>query len=533
MDKFWKQAQLFWQTRDNRQRGWLVGGAAATVALLVLLTHLVLTPEMKPVMSGMEPADAQALSTALAAKGIHAQLSTDGKGVLVPADKLDAARLEAVSSSAAPHSGRMGFEIFDKVSWGQTEFDEKVNYQRALEGELERTIMTMGAVKSARVHLVMAADSVFLDQAHGAKASITVQLKSGATLTHEEISAIQRLVAGAVDQLKPADVAIIDADSNKSLGTGADGDGDNGEMEKRLEGRVLATLTPVLGADHVRASVNIEYEPGTTEQSSEEYDPKVSVPLSVQRSDEETGAGAGASGVPGTTSNIPDAKGNLPNLPPGTAGAGTESLKNENSTFGVNKVVSHSLEPAGRLKRITAALLVDDATVRRPLPKGKFEETRVKRSPEELKQIEDLASAALGLDKTRGDSLTVEDMSFAAPPASDLPTPTMLDKARKGLNDFSDVLRYGFLLTLFALAYLLVLRPMQKRALAALPAPALAEVPTLPVLPKIAALPIQPVDEDEQLARANGLKDQLSQLVKAQPQHSVETVQAWLRGEEV
>ena len=141
------------------------------------------------------------------------ETSADGKTISVPADKLDAARLQT-ASQGAPHSGRMGFELFDKMSWGQTEFDEKVTYQRALEGELERTIQTLGDVESARVHLVMATDSVFLDRQRGAKASVILKLNRN-SLSKESVAAISRLVSGAVDELKPEDVSIVDADSDR------------------------------------------------------------------------------------------------------------------------------------------------------------------------------------------------------------------------------------------------------------------------------------------------------------------------------
>src|ERR1700761_9815521 len=206
------QAKQFWASRTRNQRMVLGGGAAVTIAMIAFFGNLMTAPTYQPLVSGLEPADAQTLSADLTAKKIPFQLSPDGKSISVPADQIDAARLD-VASNQSTHSGRLGFEIFDKVSWGQTEFDEKVNYQRALEGELERTIMTLGNVKSVRVHLVMPTDSVFIDRERAAKASVTLHLKSGA-LTRAEVSEISRLVAAAVDELKPADVAIIDADSN-------------------------------------------------------------------------------------------------------------------------------------------------------------------------------------------------------------------------------------------------------------------------------------------------------------------------------
>ncbi|MGH9550587.1 MAG: flagellar basal-body MS-ring/collar protein FliF, partial [Terriglobales bacterium] len=163
---------------DTKQLILLMGGAAVVVGVIFFFGHLIVTPDYKPLMTGMEPADAQALASRLADKSIAYEISTDGKTVSVPGDKLDSSRLE-VASDGMPHSGRLGFELFDKLNWGQTEFDEKVNYQRALEGELERTIQTLRDVESVRVHLVMPTDSVFLDREREAKASVILRLRSG------------------------------------------------------------------------------------------------------------------------------------------------------------------------------------------------------------------------------------------------------------------------------------------------------------------------------------------------------------------
>jgi flagellar M-ring protein FliF len=160
------QAKQFWASRTSSQKGLLLAGAGATVLLIALFARLIGTPDFKPLYTGLEPADAQALTAQLDAQGIDHEASADGKTISVPTDKLAAARLQT-ASQGAPHSGRMGFELFDKMSWGQTEFDEKVTYQRALEGELEKTIQTLDDVESARVHLVMPTDSVFMDSKRG------------------------------------------------------------------------------------------------------------------------------------------------------------------------------------------------------------------------------------------------------------------------------------------------------------------------------------------------------------------------------
>jgi flagellar M-ring protein FliF len=527
------RVKLFWADRSPQQRIYLGLGLALTLGVAAFFVKMMSTPEYKPLMSGLESADAQAIAAQLAAKKIPYLVSPDGTSITVPADQVDAARLE-VASHDSPHSGRIGFEIFDKVSWGQTEFDEKVNYQRALEGELERTIQTMSNVKSARVHLVMATDSVFMDRERGAKASVTLRLRGG-SLSRAEISEISRLVAGAVDELKPADVVIIDADSNKSVGLGG-GPTDPGEgIEQELTRRLISTLAPVLGTDRMRASVNVEYETGSSEESQEKYDPAVSVTLNMQRSEDLTGPGAGVGGVPGTSSNVaaakpvpPPAAGAPATVPPPTiAKEPSQTSKTESATYGVNRTTRHVIEPAGSIRRVTAAVLLDDA-VERKQEKGKWVEIHRKRNPEELKTISELAQAAIGFNSARGDVISVQNLSFDHPAAEEIPPVSFVDKARKGINDYSSIIRYAGLLVLFLLVYLLMLRPIQKLALAA-PNPQLAASRAL-VAGDAEAVAIGETAANLAL-RSQVLRKQLAEFVKAEPESSTNAVRAWLREE--
>src|SRR5208337_591654 len=194
--KAMQQVNRLWQEMSAKQRYLVAGGGALTVIVLILFVRQIASPTYKVLFSGLSPTDSQSIAAQLAAKNIPHQIDPAGTAISVPADQLDAARLE-VASQGMPHSGRMGFELFDKVAWGQTEFDEKVNYQRAMEGELERTIQTLHDVESARVHLVMPTDSVFIDRERAAKASVILRLRRG-TLSEETEMAISRLVSGAV-----------------------------------------------------------------------------------------------------------------------------------------------------------------------------------------------------------------------------------------------------------------------------------------------------------------------------------------------
>jgi flagellar M-ring protein FliF len=515
------RAKLYWAGLNPQQRLYHGIGLAVTLAAVVFFAKMIGSPNYKPLTTGMEPADAQTVAAQLEAKKIPYLVSPDGTSISVPADQIDAARLE-VASHDSPHSGRTGFEIFDKVSWGQTEFDEKVNYQRALEGELERTIQTMSSVKSARVHLVMATDSVFVDRERGAKASVTLRLRHG-SLSRDDISAISRLVAGAVDELKPTDVVIVDADSNKSLGqSGGSPDGSDG-IEQELTRRLISTLAPVVGADRIHASVNVEYETGSSEESQEKYDPTVSATLTMQHSEEGTGPGAAIGGVPGATSNVPSAK---TSVPKDAKDLGQYS-KTDNNSYGVNRTTRHVIEPAGSIRRVTAAVLLDDA-IERKQENGKWIESHHKRQPEELQRISEIAQAAIGFNSTRGDVISVQNLTFDHVEAEDLPPVTLLEQTRKGLNDYSSEVRYAALLVLFLLVYLLTIRPIQKRVLAA-PNPLLAQI-RAPVHtePEAGAM----LESPASLVQRNLLlKKQLADFVKAEPESSTTAVRAWLREE--
>ena len=553
IDQVQKQATDFIAGLSLKQRGLLIGATVVTIAVLAVFVHFIGTPDYKPLVTGMEAADAQALGTKLAAKNIQYQISADGKTVSVPSDQVDSSRME-VATDGMPHSGRLGFELFDKMNWGQTEFDEKVNYQRALEGELERSIQTLRDVDSVRVHLVMPTQSVFVDRERKAKASVVLKLKSGRL--SEETQTGNCAASGRIcGRIKSENVTVIDADTNRPLGVRADSFSAGAGLEQELSTQLMQTLEPVLGPDHVRARVNVEYDPSTSEENDETYDPKSAVAVSEQKSEEEVG-GMLAGGVPGTSSNVPGGSASQKSeatnasAKPGADGAkptaepvatstralvdpedGTQLSKTENSTFAVNKVVRHTLQPAGRIRRITAALLIDDA-VEVKQENGKRQETRRKRTPDELKQIEQLAQAAIGIDATRGDVLTVQNLSFDQTPVEAPAKPTVIEKVRVTLADWSSLVRYAALILLFLLAYLLLLKPMKKQLLTTLrELPATMSVKKQSVggvdLPPGQDLASLPAEQQ----RSVSLKKQLLEKVTAEPVATSKLIQAWIHEE--
>ena len=239
----------------------------------------------------------------LAAKNIPYEISPDGASLLVPSDKLDAARLET-AAQGLPRNARLGFELFDTPNWAGSDFSEKVNYQRALEGELERTLQTLSEVEAVRVHLVLPRESLFTEQEHASKAAVIVKTRGG-TLSKEAQQAIPQLVASAVDGLLPENVTVVDADTaTPFLARRGPGGRASFDSDEELAAAAVHAIEPVVGAEHVRASVHVDYDLSTSEDTSETFDPKSSTPLSQQHTEELAG-GANPAGVPGTAANVP------------------------------------------------------------------------------------------------------------------------------------------------------------------------------------------------------------------------------------
>jgi flagellar M-ring protein FliF len=506
------------------QRLLLAAGAVLVGATLWVFVTLLGQPRYVTLYSGLRPEEAQSLAVRLAAKNIPHQISPDGGSLLVSDEKLDAARLET-AASGLPRSARLGFELFDTPNWAGSDFTEKVNYQRALEGELERTLATLSEVEGVRVHLVMPEESLFTEQQHDAKAAVIIKTRGG-HLSDQAQQAIPQLVASAVDRLRPENVTVVDADSNTPLLHNRDGAGGHGYgLDEELSKTLVHTLEPVVGADHVRASVHVEYELGSSEDTSETYDPKTPATLTQEHSEENASGGAPA-GVPGTASNVPSAT-----PAPAAAPAGEQSSsRTDSTTYAVSKTLHHSVEPAGRVRRIAAAVLVDDA-VETADQAGKVTTTRRKRTTDEMKQIEQLARAAIGVDGQRGDVLAVENLSFQETPGEVVPPAGKADRVRRMIEPWAFALRYLGLAALFAVIYWLVLRPVKRQALAAFrELPGKVAAGLAPAIGgTLAAEGGAPAEGGN---RAVQLQHLLSEKVKAEPEAASRLVGNWVRQEE-
>ena len=309
MDKALQQIIEFLRGLTVKQRVFLAGSVVVVAGTIWIFVRLLGDGDYRTLYSGMATTDAQNLAQRLTAQNISYQLSPDGTAVMVRSDQLDKARIEAASQGPLA-SGRMGFELFDKPNWSGSDFSEKVNYQRALEAELERTIQTMSGVEAVRVHLVLPHESLFSDRERVAKAGVVLKLR-GARLNDQLTASVANLVSSAWDDLSPQNVTVVTTDGqmpNQGHTHSATLPGLQ-DLETTLAERVVLTLAPVVGNDHVKSSVTIEYDPNSGESTQEIYDPANSAVLSSQSSQETVGDLEPA-GIPGTASNAPNSQAN-------------------------------------------------------------------------------------------------------------------------------------------------------------------------------------------------------------------------------
>jgi len=514
--------------------------------------------DWKTLYAGLEGRDMQQVQSELAAANISYQATPDGLGVMVPAELLDKARME-IAAKGMPQSGRMGFELFDKPNWVGSEFDEKVNYQRALEGELEHTIATIGAVRSARVHLVLPKESLFSSEQQAAKASVVLKLKS-TTLGREQVESIRNLVAGAVEGLTPALVTLVDADGKVDLSVHGRGMQD-GEAEAALEQKLITMLEPLAGRDNVRATVNIAYNESSEEHTDEVVDPAQVTALTSEKREQLSGVPAPVGGIPGTVSNTPApaatgsavasaqaAKAALPVYP--TAGAPQQSVHEESSTFAVTRHTSHEESGPGRIVRVTAAVVVNDRQVTEGV--GTTAHTAWKpRTPDEMKRMEQLAQAAVGFNTTRGDQVVMQNISFEA----NAPEPVVsgatksMEQAKEILRTQPELLRTLGAGLLAVFLVMMVVRPVVKQTMVLLKEPhalTAAHTPVASLGTGDAAQRLS-LSADEQVAAGpaatqkiprrvvlddDGVRDYVAAHIQREPLESTRLLEAWIGNKE-
>ena len=516
------RGRVRWASMRNSQRAWAVMSAVLLAGLLGGILWYMLRPDWRTLYANLDRDDARQISIVLTQAQIPFDVAPDGSAICVPAAQLDKARL-ATAAKGGVKSGRMGFEIFDKPNWVGSEFDEQVNYQRALEGELEHTVGSLSDVESARVHLVMAHDSLFREQERPAKASVVLKLRHR-SLADGEPEAIRNLVASSVDGLTPERVTLVDAAGHLPLGPKT-ADAMRFSAEQALEEKLISTLEPVTGAGNVRASVTLDYEAAASEETEESYDPDQTVTLSIQRTEQTAGPQAIAAGVPGTASNAPNAQ-SLPvypqqNTPP-------QSAKSESGTYGASKKVRHTVESPGRMRRLTAAIVVNDRLLQ-AAAKGKAAVWQ-SRSADELRDLTALAQAAVGFDSGRGDMLTVEDLAFDENRAE--PQGSMLGRALLAAENSPVLVKYTALLLGMLVVMAFGVRPALRRAVVVTNAKTTHEVTKEILTGTQAALaPPDAAPANPERTRTQEILEQVTEQLKKETAQSSRLLQSWIHSE--
>jgi flagellar M-ring protein FliF len=451
----------------SQQMVWL-SGVALTVALIVAVVLWTRHADSTPLFRGLPDKDEAEVAEVLDKLGVAYQIDSTTGAVMVPSGRVNEIRLK-LAGQGLPRGGGAGFELMEQErGFGSSQLVETARYQHALEGEIARSIVTLDPVKSARVHLAFPKETVFVRERKKPSASVVVHLHPGRSLGKEQAQAIVHLVSSSVPQLDPESVTVVDQEGRLLSTRDAGGDlamsnkqfEHKREVEEYLIGRIENILSPMVGRDGLRTQVSADIDFTVTERTQELYNPDQPALRSEQTTEQQNRGAAGAQGVPGALSNQPPAAGAAPETAGGPAstaaasGGAPESLsRNATRNFELDRTVSHSRLAAGGLRRLTAAVVVDNRRVRDE--GGAISEKSY--SEEELARFSDLVKEAVGYDVTRGDRVMVTNAAFKSEEAP----PEIPFWEREW---FWSAVRWGTALLVMAMVVLGVLRPLLKVA---------------------------------------------------------------------
>jgi len=440
---------------------------AGVIAVLAGIFLSFSQPQMDPLFTDLQESDAAAIISELESMDVPARLSSDGRTIYAPRDRISRLRM-SLAEKGLPAGGTVGYEIFDqKNSLGLTSFMQDVSRLRALEGELARTIQTLSDIESARVHLVLATRDPFSRDTAPPTASVVVRMRGALTLEARHAAAIRHLVASAVPRLNPSAVSVLDArvgvvfaEDNGALAGASSVDGLRKDIEARLSSAVEAVLTPHLGPGRVRVRVAADLRTEREVRREERFDPQETVLRSRQVIDETERSRENTDENPVTVQqNLPEA-GVDANV---NARSQSEQERSEQLlNYEISSVRSERVIEPGEVERLSVSVLVDQA--REMGPDGQMQLRN--RTPEEMKQLENLVKSAVGFSADRGDVVTLESMPFAnleelMPPAGQAGIGEII------ASNLDSIARAAALLALGLIFIFAVIRPAMDRALPA------------------------------------------------------------------
>jgi flagellar M-ring protein FliF len=536
-------------------------GIAAAVAAGVTVVLWSQGPNWGLLYGGLSPSDANDVAQALQSANVPYKVDAGSGGILVPQGRISEARLK-LAAQGLPAGDGAGLELIRKdPGFGVSQFMETARYQHALEVELVRTITSLHAVEAARVHLAVPTQSAFVRSRREPSASVFLRLKPGRRLEAEQVSGIVHLVASSIPELEADQVTVIDqnghllsAPKNGAM-AGADA---QLEAARRLEetyaDRIQELLAPLVGSDRVRAQVAVDLEAGVSEEAREQYRPDSQIVRSEQLAEQTSQSPlAGIGGIPGALTNQPPPAGVA--LPPGTAApqpgaaepraadptsaqseedaaaaaaaaaatlaaAAGSSSRESTRNFEIDRTLSYTRQPPGRVRRVTVAVLIDH--VKSAGPDGQAVTKPL--APEQLANVTQLVKDAVGFDAARGDSVNVVNASFLEP--GDVPVAADMPLWQQPL--LRDVLRLVLGAVLVIILLLVVVRPLLKSLVAPVRAAALPMGATLATVQSAAAggaAGAPALGYEQQLAQARGL-------VTQDPKRVAQVVRNWVNSDE-
>jgi len=486
-------------------------------------------PEFHPLYTNLDANDAGVILNRLKEQKIPYRLSANGSTILIPQEKIYETRME-LASEGLPQGGSIGFELFDNTKLGMTEFAQNVNYQRALQGELVRTISGFDEVDSCRVHIVMPEKSLFIKDEEAASASVVLKLRHGKWLTQQQIQGIVHLVSSSVSRMGPENVTVVD--SNGRLLTGSkepsgiatlssDQLDYQAQVERKLENRVLSMLEKALGANRAIVRVSCALNFKQHEMTEERFLPENQVVRSEQLYNETAkNADPTPQGIPGIQSNLPESS---TALNPKTEIENTNFAKQDRTVnYEIGKLTSRTLDPIGGIERISVAVVVDGTYQSSSKENGETEWTYLPRSPDEMIKIENLVKSAVNFVSDRGDKVEVVNIPFETNQAAPSDDDSMLETWMTRLKNYKPYFKYTFLSLFLILTFLFVVQPLIRW----LTSHTAGDAEILPQLPKTVG---ELENEYSTNAKQLTFKDQVSQLIARDNDASVGVVRDWLK----
>jgi len=515
-------------------------GVAALAGVVLAMTLWSSKGDFKVLYANLSDKDGGAVIAQLSQMNVPYRMSEGGAAILVPALQVHDLRLK-LATAGLPKGSVSGYELMDSARFGQTQFQERLTAQRGLEGELTRSITSMAAVSNARVHLALPNQNGFFREQQKPSASVLLTLHPGRALDRAQVAGIVHLVSSSVPELDPKAVSVLDQTGALLTSGGGDGQPSAGldaqqlqyvnQVETGYAKRVLALLEPIVGRDNLRATVAADIDFSQTEATSEEFRPnqgaeaKVSI-RSQQVSDQPGGAGAQPSGVPGAASNQPPIAATAPlvgasqplqTAQGGSGTSGASGRRDATTNYEVDKTVRVTRNASGNVKRLNAAVVVNNRSV----TDAKGKTTQVPLSVDEIDKLTALVREGIGFNKERGDSVKVINAPFKVEPI------TVVDVPLWKNPDVIDMLRSlavpAGLVLIGVLVFFGLVRPALRAAIA--PTPAVPGATLTAVVDDQQVLPALPAPKSVQhLAQAKAL-------AKENPAAVAGIVRGWVNGE--